>query len=78
MNLVQKLNIFFFSLKITVTHINELISKVRQDLLPQLENSDEKELIERHLGASCEMLRHRRDNPSTTSDAPSYQGIVLD
>nr|CAG4639773.1 EOG090X00QE [Daphnia pulex]SVE84696.1 EOG090X00QE [Daphnia pulex] len=63
---------------ITVTHINELISKVRQDLLPQLENSDEKELIERHLGASCEMLRHRRDNPSTTSDAPSYQGIVLD
>nr|SVE86578.1 EOG090X00QE [Daphnia similis] len=63
---------------ITVTHINELISKVRQDLLPQLENSDEKELIERHLGASCEMLRHRRDNPSTTSDAPSYQGIILD
>nr|SVE75580.1 EOG090X00QE [Daphnia hispanica] len=63
---------------ITVTHINELISKVRQDLLPQLENSDEKELIERHLGATCEMLRHRRDNPSTTSDAPSYQGIVLD
>nr|CAH0108237.1 unnamed protein product [Daphnia galeata] len=63
---------------ITVTHINELISKVRQDLLPQLENSDEKELIERHLGASCDMLRHRRDNPSTTSDAPSYQGIVLD
>nr|CAG4638933.1 EOG090X00QE [Daphnia magna]SVE82910.1 EOG090X00QE [Daphnia magna] len=63
---------------ITVTHINELISKVRQDLLPQLENSDEKELIERHLGASCEMLRHRRDNPSTTSDTPSYQGIILD
>nr|SVE74010.1 EOG090X00QE [Daphnia barbata] len=63
---------------ITITHINELIGKVRQDLLPQLENSDEKELIERHLGASCEMLRHRRDNPSTTSDAPSYQGIVLD
>nr|SVE71503.1 EOG090X00QE [Daphnia similis] len=63
---------------ITVTQINELISKVRQDLLPQLENSDEKELIERHLGASCEMLRYRRDNPSTTSDAPSYQGIVLD
>nr|CAG4636762.1 EOG090X00QE [Ceriodaphnia reticulata]SVE72762.1 EOG090X00QE [Ceriodaphnia reticulata] len=63
---------------ITVTHVNELISKVRQDLLPQLENSDEKELIERHLGASCEMLRHRRDNPSSNSDTPSYQGIILE
>nr|CAG4649078.1 EOG090X00QE [Scapholeberis mucronata]SVE93443.1 EOG090X00QE [Scapholeberis mucronata] len=63
---------------VTITHINELISKVRQDLLPQLENSDEKELIERHLGASCEMLRHRRDNPSKDSDTPSYQGIILE
>lgn len=64
--------------QITVTHINELIAKVRSGLLPQLENSDEKELIERHLGASCEVLRHRRDNPSSSSDAPSYQGIVVD
>jgi len=58
--------------------MNDLISKVRQDLLPQLENSDEKELIERHLTASCEVLKHRRDNPSSSSETPSYQGIVLD
>ena len=57
--------------------MNDLISKVRQDLLPQLENSDEKELIERHLSSSCEVLRHRRDNPSG-GETPSYQGIVLE
>nr|CAG4635924.1 EOG090X00QE [Eubosmina coregoni]SVE69626.1 EOG090X00QE [Eubosmina coregoni] len=62
---------------ITITHMNDLISKVRQDLLPQLENSDEKELIERHLSSSCEVLRHRRDNPSG-GETPSYQGIVLE
>nr|CAG4647651.1 EOG090X00QE [Moina brachiata]SVE92840.1 EOG090X00QE [Moina brachiata] len=63
---------------ITINHVNELISKVRQGLLPQLENSDEKELIERHLATTSEMLRHRRDNPSNSGDAPSYQGLVLE
>jgi len=61
---------------ITIAHLNELISKVRQDLLPQLDSSDEKELIEKHLGTTFEILRHRRDNPA--GEAPSYQGISLE
>lgn len=61
---------------ITISHLNELISKVRQDLLPQLESSDEKELIEKHLGTTFEILRHRRDNQG--SESPSYQGISLE
>nr|CAG4638238.1 EOG090X00QE [Cyclestheria hislopi] len=61
---------------ITISHLNELISKVRQDLLPQLESTDEKEMIEKHLRATLEVLKHRRDNQS--SEGPSYQGLVLE
>ena len=68
--------LFFNLFQITITHLNELISKVRQDLLPQLESSDEKELIEKHLGTTFEILRHRRDNQA--SESPSYQGISLE
>jgi len=65
--------------QITITHLNELVSKVRQDLLPQLENNDEKELIEKHLGSTLEVLRHRRDNPSSSGDiVVSYQGLVIE
>jgi hypothetical protein len=78
-NYIRQLTNISIFYQITITHLNELVSKVRQDLLPQLENNDEKELIEKHLGSTLEVLRHRRDNPSSSGDiVVSYQGLVIE
>nr|CAG4640615.1 EOG090X00QE [Eulimnadia texana] len=62
---------------ITISHLNELLSKITNDLLPQLETTDEKELIEKHFSATLELLRQRKKNPPSDS-GPSYQGLTLD
>ena len=61
-------------LKVTVTILNQLMDKIREDL-PGLEGSDEAEQIRRHFENTISHI----DLKSRTQDdaTPSYEGINI-
>ncbi|CAD5125047.1 DgyrCDS13291 [Dimorphilus gyrociliatus] len=59
---------------INIQVLNQLIGKIKDDL-PNLDATDETELIRTHFENTIEHLRNRIENPET--DEPSYTGIVL-
>ncbi|XP_071784980.1 vacuolar protein sorting-associated protein 35-like [Asterias amurensis] len=60
--------------QVTVQILNQLIEKIREDL-PNLEDNDETEQINKHFTNTLEHVRNKMD--SGESDGPSYEGMVL-
>ena len=63
-----------FFIQVTVQILNQLIEKIREDL-PNLEDNDETEQINKHFTNTLEHVRNKMD--SGESDGPSYEGMVL-
>uniref|UniRef100_A0A2P2HXC5 Vacuolar protein sorting-associated protein 35 n=1 Tax=Hirondellea gigas TaxID=1518452 RepID=A0A2P2HXC5_9CRUS len=59
---------------VTVSMINQLISKVKEDL-GQLESGEDLDQVTSHLNTTLDHLRHMQDNPS--KDGLDYSGLVL-
>lgn len=62
-----------FFVQVTVAMLNQLISKVKEDLA-NLETTEETDQISRHLTNTMTHLQLRLQEPS--SDGPSYEGLL--
>ncbi len=63
-----------FYLQVTITVLNQLISKIREDL-PNLDSNEETEQINKHFTNTLRHLKIRQDAPE--DDGPSYDGLTL-
>ncbi len=63
-----------YSSQVNVATLNQLIEKIREDL-PNLEDNEETEQINKHFTNTLEHLRNKQE--SEESDAPSYEGLTL-
>lgn len=61
-------------LQVTVAMLNQLISKVKEDLA-NLETTEETDQISRHLTNTLTHLQLRQQEPP--SEGPSYEGLQL-
>ena len=60
--------------QVTAQILNQLIEKIREDL-PNLDDNDETEQINKHFTNTLEHLRNKMD--AAEPDGPSFEGIVL-
>lgn len=65
--------LFWDILQVTVEMLNQLISKIR-DELSNLENNDETQQISKHFSNTMVHLRNRME---TTDETINYEGLVL-
>lgn len=65
---------FDCSFQVTIQVLNQLISKIREDL-PNLEANEETEQINKHFTNTIEHLRLRQEAPE--SEGLTYDGLVL-
>lgn len=64
---------YFFN-QVTVTVINQLLEKIREDL-PGLEGTDETELIRKHFESTVGHVQLKKESPD--EDSPSYEEIRI-
>ena len=60
--------------QVTVQVLNQLISKIREDL-PNLEGNEETDQINKHFTNTLLHLRSRQESPE--ADGPSYEGLEV-
>jgi len=63
-----------FLYQVTVTVINQLLEKIREDL-PGLEGTDETELIRKHFESTIGHVQLKKESPD--EDSPSYEEIKI-
>ncbi|KAK2704166.1 vacuolar protein sorting-associated protein 35-like [Artemia franciscana] len=59
--------------QISIDHLNQLIKRVKDDLLPTLEKSEETDHVKRHFETTLGYLRGRVESPA--GDKPPFLGI---
>ena len=64
----------FSKYQVTVTLVNQLLEKIREDL-PGLEGTDETELIRKHFENTVAHLLIKKESPD--EDSPSYEEIKI-
>ena len=64
----------FVFAQVTITVLNQLITKIREEL-PNLEANEETEQINKHFQNTVEHLRNKLENPD--GESPSYDGLSL-
>lgn len=60
--------------QVTVTVINQLLEKIREDL-PGLEGTDETALIRKHFESTIGHVQLKKESPD--EDSPSYEEIKI-
>ena len=64
-----------FLIQVTVTVINQLLEKIREDL-PSLEGTDETELIRKHFENTIAHIQLKKESPAAEG-SPSYEEIRI-